>query len=193
DIGIAIGAGTDVAIDTASVVLTKSSLMDAVRAIKLSRATFNNICQNLFWAFIYNSIAILVAVGVFTPLGFTLSPMIGALAMSLSSVSVVLNALRLNFFSDKYKYKRKSKVKFEELSTQVEEKGEKTMEFMLNVEGMQCSHCEASVERALNAMDGVKAVKADRTNNQVWVQASSDVDVNEIIRVIEDLGFAASV
>lgn len=193
NIGIAIGAGADVAIDAASVVLTKSSLSDAVRAIKLSRATYNNICQNLFWAFIYNCIAIAVAIGVFTPLGFTLSPMIGALAMSLSSVSVVLNALRLNLFNDKYKYKRKVRINFDKLSTQVEEKEEKEVEFMLNVEGMQCSHCEASVERAVGAMAGVKAVKADRTQNQVWVQASLEADVNDIIAVIEDLGFSASV
>ena len=150
DIGIAIGAGTDIAIDAADVVLMKSRLSDVPAAIRLSRATLRNIHENLFWAFFYNVIGIPLAAGVWIPLfGWKLNPMFGAAAMSLSSFCVVTNALRLNLFSvhnaekDK-KIKTKKKVE------------DKKMEKTLTIEGMMCGHCEARVKKTLEAIDGVK-------------------------------------
>ena len=146
--GIAIGAGTDVAIDAADVVLMKSRLSDVPAAIRLSRATLRNIHENLFWAFFYNTIGIPLAAGVFIPLGLTLNPMFGAAAMSLSSFCVVSNALRLNLFDVRNSAKdRKIKAKHKEAV--------KPMEKTMKIEGMMCGHCEARVKKALEALPEV--------------------------------------
>ena len=148
DIGVAIGAGTDVAIDAADVVLMHSRLTDVPAAIRLSRATLRNIHENLFWAFFYNTIGIPLAAGVFIPLGLTLNPMFGAAAMSLSSFCVVSNALRLNLFrlrDARHDKKRKTKHKEEKTS----------MQKTLKIEGMMCPHCEARVKKALEALPEV--------------------------------------
>ena len=192
DIGVAIGAGTDIAIDTASVVLTKSSPLDVVSAIKLSRATYNNICQNLFWAFLYNCIAITIAVGAFSPLGLTLSPMIGAFAMSLSSVCVVTNALRLNLFKDTYKYKRKQREKISQIYSleeiyKSEEKQMKTIK--LQVEGMMCPHCEKSVKNALEALDCVISAEPSHKENQVILEVKEDYNLQLIIDTIVEMDY----
>ena len=151
DIGIAIGAGTDVAIDAADVVLMKSRLSDVPAAIRLSRATLRNIHENLFWAFFYNVIGIPLAMGLWIPVfGWKLNPMFGAAAMSLSSFCVVSNALRLNFF-DIRRSDRDKKIK---TKSHKKEKESKTMEKTLKVEGMMCGHCEATVKKALEAIDG---------------------------------------
>ncbi len=148
DTGIAIGAGTDIAIDAADIVLVKSRLGDVPAAIKLSRATLRNIKENLFWAFIYNVIGIPVAAGVFINLfGWRLNPMFAAAAMSLSSFCVVTNALRLNFFKTGAKPEKKTK----------EEK--KTMEKTLKIEGMMCGHCEATVKKALEELPQVASAE----------------------------------
>ena len=148
DMGIAIGAGTDVAIDAADVVLMKSRLSDVPAAIRLSRATLRNIHENLFWAFFYNTIGIPLAAGVFIPLGLTLNPMFGAAAMSLSSFCVVSNALRLNLFDVRNSTKDK-KIKAKQKETV------KPMEKTLKIEGMMCAHCEARVKKALEALPEV--------------------------------------
>lgn len=169
DIGIAIGAGTDVAISAADVVLMKNSLHDVAAAVRLSRATLRNIRENLFWAFIYNVIGIPLATGVLTPMiGWQLSPIFGAAAMSLSSFSVISNALRLNLF----------KV----YSNRVEiNKKEQTMQKTLGVNGMMCEHCEGRVKKALEALEGVENAKADHVTGQAVVTLSKDVD-NDILK-----------
>lgn len=145
DVGIAIGAGTDIAIEAADIVLMKSDLLDAVTAIDLSRSVIRNIRQNLFWAFFYNTIGIPLAAGVLFPMfGLKLNPMFGAAAMSLSSVCVVSNALRLKLFKPKYNIKAN--------------KGELTMTKRISIEGMMCGHCSAHVEKALNEIKGVTAI-----------------------------------
>ena len=186
-VGVAIGAGTDVAIDTAGVVLSKNNLIDLCTAIKLSKATFNNICQNLFWAFIYNLIAISVAIGIFVPLGFTLSPMIGAFAMSLSSVSVVLNALRLNLFNKEKNPHYKSKLK--EIPKLEDIKGENKMEITVKVEGMMCPHCEARVKSALLALDNAVSAEASHENKCATVVFSKEVDKQIVIDTIKNQGY----
>ncbi len=149
DVGIAIGAGADIALDAADVVLMNSRLSDVPAAIRLSRATLRSIKQNLFWAFFYNAVGIPVAAGAFVSLGLKLSPMIGAAAMSLSSFCVVTNALRLNFV-DIYNSKKDKTVKQKRKET-------KTMEKTMHIEGMMCSHCEARVKKVLEAVDGVES------------------------------------
>ena len=181
DVGIAIGAGTDIAIESADVVLMKSDLMDVVTAIDLSKAVMRNIRQNLFWAFIYNIIGIPVAAGVFYGIsGLTLNPMIAAAAMSFSSVSVVLNALRLRFFTvdrrdmpdntcaagDMF-----SPVKTEIIIPIPERKN--TMQKSIHIEGMNCGHCKASVERALSAVPGVTDVSVDLAAKTATVRTDS--------------------
>lgn len=187
-VGVAIGAGTDVAIDAASVVLTKNSLIDLCTAIKLSKATYNNICQNLFWAFIYNLIAISVAIGIFVPLGFTLNPMVGAFAMSLSSVSVVLNALRLNLFNKNKNPNFKFRLK--NIPTLKDIKGEKNMEITVKVEGMMCPHCEARVKNALLALDGAVSAEASYENKSATVVFNKEVDKQIVIDTIKNQGYA---
>lgn len=250
DVGIAIGAGTDVAIDSADVVLMHSSLMDVARAITLSRRTLLNIKENLFWAFIYNLVCIPIAAGVFSPLGVTLDPMIGAAAMSLSSVSVVLNALRLNLAKlDKHSPRKKALINLDvdairteindrasenvsgdndadkndsengkieynsdcllantelestvisaenantncdEKCDQTVEKGEKSMQKTLNIEGMMCNHCVAHVKKALESVDGVSSVNVSLENNNATVTLAHPVDDATLAKAVTDEGY----
>ena len=174
DIGIAIGAGTDVAIDAADVVLVNSHLSDVPAAIRLSRATLRNIHENLFWAFFYNTIGIPVAAGVFVPLGLTLSPMLGAAAMSLSSFCVVTNALRLNLF-DLHDARRDHK-RASHLKEVPEIKEETTMKKTISIEGMMCTHCEATVKKALEALPEVAEAVVSHTAGTAVVTLSAPVD-----------------
>ena len=180
DIGIAIGAGTDVAIDAADVVLMKSQLSDVPAAIRLSRATLRNIHENLFWAFFYNVIGIPLAAGVWIPIfGWTLNPMFGAAAMSLSSFCVVSNALRLNLFKlhDAGKDKKIKKKHHKE---------ETTMEKTMKIEGMMCGHCEAAVKKALEAIDGVASAEVSHTSGTAVVTLSKPVDSAVLKKAVED-------
>ena len=172
NIGIAIGAGTDVAIDAADVVLMKSRLSDVPAAIRLSRATLRNIHENLFWAFFYNTIGIPIAAGVFVSLGLTLNPMLGAAAMSLSSFCVVSNALRLNLFKlhdASRDHKRKNHIK--EIKKETTE-----MEKTMKITGMMCSHCEATVKKALEAIPEVADAKVSHEAGTAVVTLSALVD-----------------
>lgn len=181
DIGIAIGAGTDIAIDAADVVLMKSSLSDAAAAIRLSRAALKNIHQNLFWAFFYNSIGIPLAAGVFIGvLGWKLNPMFGAAAMSLSSFCVVSNALRLNLLNihDASKDKKKSKIK--EAKKEV-----KKMEKTMKIEGMMCPRCEAHVRKALEAIDGVASAAVSHEKGTAVVTLTKDVANDALKNAVE--------
>ena len=219
DVGLAIGAGTDVAIESADIVLMKSDLMDAVAAVELSRATIRNIKENLFWAFFYNSIGIPLAAGVFYALGITdfmLNPMFGAAAMSLSSVCVVTNALRLRFFKSKFRTRAPQSQQTEnvpgpagddsgtapacapctqscpvdlEESTQANEGGTETMTKTLNIEGMMCAHCVAHVEKALSALGGVTSAKADLENKCATVTLAAPVSDQELKDAVTAAGY----
>ena len=181
NIGIAIGAGTDVAIDAADVVLMKSRLSDVPAAIRLSRATLRNIHENLFWAFFYNTIGIPVAAGVFIPLGLTLNPMLGAAAMSLSSFCVVSNALRLNLFKLRdasHDHKRNTHLK------EIEEETN-SMEKTMKIKGMMCGHCEATVKKALEAVPGVSEAKVSHENGTAVVTLSAPVDDSVLKNAVE--------
>ena len=184
DTGIAIGAGTDVAIDAADVVLMKSRLSDVPAAIRLSRKVLRNIHENLFWAFIYNIIGIPLAAGVFIPLtGWQLNPMFGAAAMSLSSFCVVTNALRLNLFKLHRPAKRRVRavpLKTEANTLSINRKEEETMKKTLKIEGMMCGHCEARVKKALEAIDGVTAEVSHEKGTAV-VTLAKDVP-NEVLK-----------
>ena len=181
DIGIAIGAGTDVAIDAADVVLMKSQLSDVPAAIRLSRATLRNIHENLFWAFIYNIIGIPLAAGVFIPLlGWQLNPMFGAAAMSLSSFCVVSNALRLNLF-DPHSARKDHKIKFA--------KEPKTMQKTLKIEGMMCTHCSGRVKKALEELPGVVSAEVSHENGTAVVTMSAPVDDATLKKAVEDQGY----
>ena len=178
DIGIAIGAGTDVAIDAADVVLMNSKLSDVPAAIRLSRATLKNIHENLFWAFIYNIIGIPLAAGVWIPLfGWQLNPMFGAAAMSLSSFCVVTNALRLNLFDMRNAAKDKQIKRKQE---------EKTMEKTMKIEGMMCGHCEATVKKALEALDGVDHADVSHEQDQAVVTLKEAVADDVLKKAVED-------
>lgn len=183
DIGIAIGAGTDIAIDAADVVLMNSKLTDVTAAIRLSRATLRNIHENLFWAFFYNAICIPVAAGVFIHLtGWQMSPMLGAAAMSLSSFFVCMNALRLNTFSmhDASKdIKRKKKEK-------------KTMEKTLEITGMMCGHCEMAVKKALEAVDGVESADVSHEKGTAVVTLSKEVSDDVLKKTVEDKDYTVT-
>ena len=177
DVGIAIGAGTDVAIDAADVVLMNSSLLDVAAAVRLGRATLRNIHENLFWAFIYNVALIPVAAGAYVHLtGWTMNPMLGAAAMSLSSFCVCMNALRLNLF-DVHSTRRDKKIK-QKTTTETEEK---QMEKTMNIEGMMCMHCEATVKKALEAIDGVEMAEVSHEQDKAVVTLSSDV-ADEVLK-----------
>ncbi len=181
DIGIAIGAGTDVAIDAADVVLMNSHLTDVPAAIRLSRATLRNIHENLFWAFIYNIIGIPLAAGVFIPLlGWQLNPMFGAAAMSLSSFCVVSNALRLNLF-DPHSARKDHKIKFA--------KERKTMEKTLKIEGMMCTHCSGRVKKALEELPGVVSAEVSHESGTAVVTMSAPVDDATLKKAVEDQGY----
>lgn len=183
DIGIAIGAGTDIAIDAADVVLMNSKLTDVTAAIRLSRATLRNIHENLFWAFFYNAICIPVAAGVFIhSTGWQMSPMLGAAAMSLSSFFVCMNALRLNTFSmhDASKdIKRKKKEK-------------KTMEKTLEITGMMCGHCEMAVKKALEAVDGVESADVSHEKGTAVVTLSKKVSNDVLKKTVEDKDYTVT-
>ena len=181
DVGMAIGAGTDVAIESADVVLMKSDLLDAVTAVRLSKKVIRNIKENLFWAFIYNIIGIPLAAGVWFPItGWQLSPMFGAAAMSLSSVCVVSNALRLKFFRPLHQ-----EVPAEQIETQ---KGTSTMTKTMTINGMMCAHCQAHVEKALNAIDGVTAT-VDLAAKTATVTLSKDVADEVLKNAVTEAGY----
>ncbi len=192
DMGVAIGAGTDVAIDAADVVLMKNSLRDVAAAIRLSRVTLKNIHENLFWAFFYNCIGIPLAAGLFIPLfHWELNPMFGAAAMSLSSFCVVSNALRLNFAKirgERKERKIKNKVSVTEVieaeNKRLEEN--KTMTKTMKIEGMMCGHCEARVKKVLEAMEGVAEAVVSHTAGTAVVTLSGDVTDEQLTKTIED-------
>ena len=186
DTGIAIGAGTDVAIDAADVVLMKSSIMDVAGAIRLSRATLRNIHENLFWAFFYNTIGIPVAAGALIPLGITLNPMLGAAAMSLSSFCVVTNALRLNLVNIR-DARHDHKTKPAKAVHGPEEKEGHTV--TLKIRGMMCGHCEAAVRKALEAIPGVASAAADHEKSIAVVDLAVPVDEAAFKKAIEDEGY----
>ena len=186
DTGIAIGAGTDVAIDAADVVLMKSSIMDVAGAIRLSRATLRNIHENLFWAFFYNTIGIPVAAGALIPLGITLNPMLGAAAMSLSSFCVVTNALRLNLVNIRdARHDHKTKPA-KAVHGPTEKEGHTVT---LKIRGMMCGHCEAAVKKALEAIPGVASAAADHEKSIAVVDLAVPVDEAAFKKAIEDEGY----
>ena len=198
DTGIAIGAGTDVAIDAADVVLMKSELTDVSAAVRLSRATVRNIHENLFWAFFYNVICIPLAIGLYQSLfgwNFELKPVVGALAMSFSSVTVCLNALRLNLFnvhdpSGDRKIKNGAEIadvfeiaETEEINNSLEDA---EMTRTLNIEGMMCTHCEATVKKALEALDGVVSAEVSYEKGTAVVTMNADVADELLTKAVED-------
>ena len=201
DVGIAIGAGTDVAIESADIVLMKSDLLDAAAAIQLSRAVIKNIKENLFWAFFYNALGIPLAAGVFYPfLGWQLSPMFGSAAMSFSSVFVVSNALRLKGFRPSFRKKKEltacpvpavkaeSGVPDTELENNTERKEEKKMKKTMKIEGMMCGHCTGRVEKALNALDGVQA-EVSLEDKAAYLTIDGDVSDDTLKKAVEDEGY----
>ena len=206
DVGVAIGAGTDVAIESADIVLMRSDLLDVVGAIQLSKATLKNIKENLFWALIYNSIGIPLAAGLFIPLlGWKLNPMFGAFAMSLSSVCVVTNALRLRFFKPKYRgdvhdaqpaapaakalpAQPAADDKAPETTTNTRQTGGNTVKKEMLVEGMSCGHCSARVEKALNAIDGVTAT-VDLDKKTAFIELAKEVPDSALKAAVEDAGY----
>lgn len=187
DIGMAIGAGTDIAIDAADVVLMQSSLTDAVNALRLSRKTLRNIRENLFWAFIYNVIGIPVAAGVLVPFGLTLNPMFGAAAMSLSSFCVVTNALRLNLFQPKKPLHpaSESHKSTENTKGTVNEMAKTT----LKIKGMMCPHCEAHMREALEKMDGVTVISVSHEAANAIVETASPVSEDAFRAVVTAAGY----
>ncbi len=184
DIGIAIGAGTDIAIDAADVVLMKGSLCDVASAIRLSRATLRNIKENLFWAFIYNVIGIPLAAGAFiAAFGWQLNPVFGAFAMSMSSACVILNALRLNLV------RLGSRRNTEDKQTDNIKSKEKVMTTTLNITGMMCGHCEAAVKKALEEMPGVSAAEVSHVNGSARVTHDESVTADDMKKVVRDKGY----
>ncbi len=178
DVGIAIGAGQDIAIESADIVLMKSDLQDAAKAFALSKAVIKNIKENLFWALFYNSLGIPLAAGVFYPIfGWTLNPMFGAAAMSLSSFFVVTNALRLKFFKPKFDI-----VPYESINADktIETKGNDTMKKVMKIEGMMCGHCTGRVDKVLNALDGVEAT-VSLEDKAAYLTITGDIS-NEILK-----------
>ena len=214
DVGIAIGAGTDIAIDAAQIVLMKSRLRDVPAAIRLSRATLRNIHENLFWAFFYNVIGIPLAAGVWIPVfGWTLNPMFGAAAMSLSSFCVVTNALRLNFVSlydakhDRKVANKKRRIQdkkpktltegskaadnklTETVNTAKTEREDKKMEKTLKIEGMMCGHCEARVKKCLEELPGVESAAVSHEKGTAVVTMTQEIDNAVFKKAIEEQGY----
>ena len=180
DVGIAIGNGTDIAIESADIVLMNPSIMGVAKAIKASRNTIRNIKQNLFWAFFYNAVGIPLAAGVvINTLGWELNPMFGAAAMSLSSFCVVTNALRLNM------------MKLDTNKTQHKIQEVKTMELTLKIEGMMCPHCEANVKKNLELIDGVKEAIPDHTKGLCKVVLEKEIDRTVLVDTVNGLGYKA--
>lgn len=206
DIGMAIGAGTDIAIDAADVVLMKSNLLDVPAAIRLSRATLRNIYENLFWAFIYNTLGIPLAAGVFVPLGVQLNPMFAAAAMSLSSFCVVMNALRLNLLNphkarkhrekkvldDTALYTENSKEQIENIQMNKQNKEELTLKYLLSIEGMMCGHCTARVEKALSETRGVLSVEVNLEQKCATVEAKDRVKIDTLKKAVETAGYTVT-
>ncbi len=192
NIGVAIGAGTDIAIDAADVVLMKSSLRDVAAAIRISRSTIRNIHENLFWAFIYNIIGVPLAAGCHVALfGWTLNPMFGAAAMGLSSFCVVSNALRLNFIKA-YNSRKDKKIKKPIAGILIEQdvkKGKEEKNMKVKVNGMMCAHCEAHVKKALEAIAGIETAVASHEENQVTITKSGDVSEALIKAAVEEAGY----
>lgn len=187
DVGMAIGAGTDVAVESADVVLMSGSLSGICKAVELSKATIGNIRQNLFWAFFYNSLGIPVAAGVLYPaFGLQLSPMLGAAAMSLSSVFVVSNALRLRLFRPKVQLEEKKQEEFQEENKSIEQE-EQVMEKVIKVEGMMCTHCKAMVEKVCKAVPGTTDAVVDLQKKQVTVTGNAELEA--LKKAIVDAGY----
>lgn len=191
DLGIAIGAGTDIAMDAADVVLVKSNLKDAVFAITLGRFTLRNIHENLFWAFFYNAICIPLAAGAWFPLfGWRLSPMIGAAAMSLSSFCVVSNALRLNRMHGRMNTQDESYVNHNKHTNQVKKEKEiSKMEKTMRIEGMMCMHCEARVKKCLEALDGVTKAEVSHEAGTAILTLSTDIANETLQKIVEEEGY----
>lgn len=193
DVGIAIGAGTDIAIESADIVLMKDSLLDVVTAIELSRSVIRNIHMNLFWAFFYNILGIPVAAGAFFPaFGLRLSPMIGSAAMSLSSVCVVTNALRLRFFKPGIRTLEEAEEeqnKEKQNNEEQEEKGRDKMKKILTVEGMMCEHCKMHVERALSQVEGVAGAQVDLDAHTAAVTLDQDVADQTLMDAVKEAGY----
>ena len=188
DVGVAIGAGTDVAMESADIILMKSDLMDAVTAIELSHATIRNIKENLFWAFFYNACGIPLAAGVFYPfLEWKLNPMFAAAAMSFSSAFVVGNALRLRLFRPKYA-KTTTALPKEDIQKELNHKEEIGMKKVLKIEGMMCNHCTGRVEKALNDLDGVTA-EVSLEGKSATVTLSKDVSDETLVQTVTDAGY----
>ena len=194
DVGIAIGAGTDIAIDAADIVLMKGSIRDVAAAIRISRATISNIHENLFWAFFYNVIGIPLAAGCYVAaFGWTLNPMFGAAAMGLSSFCVVSNALRLNLLRP-YDAGRDKRIKqavtekliMEEINNSYQKEDNK---MQIKVTGMMCAHCEAHVKKALEAIDGIESAVASHEQNNVTITTTKDVDEALIKNAVADAGY----
>lgn len=190
DVGIAIGAGTDIAIDSADIVLMKNSLLDVAKSIRISRRTLQIIHQNLFWAFFYNTIGIPIAAGAFASLGLLLNPMIGALTMSLSSVFVVTNALRLNFIKTdqrKPNFKHK-KIEINNIDLIIE-KENKVMEKTLKIEGMMCMHCSGRVKKVLENLAEVDSAIVSHESGTAVITLNKEVDTSVLVSVIENEGY----
>lgn len=200
DVGIAIGAGTDIAIESADLVLMKNDLLDVAGAVQLGHAVIRNIKQNLFWALFYNAICIPVAAGVFYPwLGIKLSPMLGALAMSFSSVFVVTNALRLRFFNAVYAANTgadapgaaayECRVEAVDILNTNKKERVDTMKKVLDIEGMMCQHCVAHVNKALSGIEGVEAVEVSLENKNAAVRLAADVSDEMLVKAVVDAGY----
>lgn len=186
DIGIAIGAGSDIALDAADVVLMKSRLSDVPAAIRLSRSTLLNIKENLFWAFIYNVIGIPLAAGIWIPIfGWRLNPMFGAAAMSLSSFCVVTNALRLNF-TKIYSAKHDHKLRAKKSGKPLDNKEDITMEITMKIEGMMCTHCEAAVKKALEELPTVESAEVSHEKGTAVVKLNAETDFAVLKKAVED-------
>lgn len=206
DMGIAIGAGTDIAIDAADVVLMKSRLSDVPAAIRMSRATLRNIHENLFWAFFYNAIGIPLAAGIWIPVfGWKLNPMFGAAAMSLSSFCVVTNALRLNLFKmyDASKDRKRKMKKVETAENTVsdivladknesENKEETKMTKTMKIEGMMCGHCEAAVKKALEALEQVDTAEVSHEAGTAVVTLNSEISNEVLKKTVEDKDYTVT-
>ena len=191
DMGIAIGAGTDVAIDAADVVLMKSRLSDVPAAIRMSRATLRNIHENLFWAFFYNIIGIPLAAGVWYPLfGWKLNPMFGAAAMSLSSFCVVSNALRLNLFK-MYDASKDKKLKAKKEKKR-SKKEDKTMKKIMHIEGMMCGHCEAAVKKALEALPQVDEAVVSHETGTAELTLNAEIADDVLEKTVEDKDYTVT-
>ena len=196
DIGMAIGAGTDIAIDAADCVLMKSALKDAAAALRISRRTITNIHENLFWAFIYNVALIPVAAGAYAALGITMSPMLGAAAMSISSFTVCMNALRLNLVKPYESRRDRAKSNVRNMSGEIENEFNKItikenskMEKTITIEGMMCGHCEATVKKALEALEGVISADVSHDKGTAVVALEKDVADDILTKAVEDKDF----